>query len=222
MEGKGDLILTGQLGDVMQESARAAISYARRAHRLITASTPGFFDKHNIHVHVPAGAIPEGWSVGRDHDGDRAHLGPDRASGAQGRGDDRRDHAARQGAADRRVCARRRWRRTVAASRPSCCRSATPRIWPNCRCRQERYGVDPGQHARRSSGCRPVTPDSRSCWTARRITIGRPQAADRTKNEITKSSRSNDTGSGAFRCGRLSAAGSVTGPVSPVVWRKPC
>jgi len=58
MEGKGDLVLTGQLGDVMQESARAALSYARsRAHEL--GLEPGYFDKRNIHVHIPAGAIPK-------------------------------------------------------------------------------------------------------------------------------------------------------------------
>ncbi|MBA2277414.1 MAG: endopeptidase La [Chloroflexia bacterium] len=58
MEGKGDLTLTGQLGDVMQESARAALSFARaRAGKL--GLEPGYFDKRNIHVHVPAGAIPK-------------------------------------------------------------------------------------------------------------------------------------------------------------------
>lgn len=58
MDGKGDLILTGQLGDVMQESARAAISYAR-SHAGDFEIEPGYFDKHNIHVHIPAGAIPK-------------------------------------------------------------------------------------------------------------------------------------------------------------------
>ncbi|HEX2282530.1 MAG TPA: endopeptidase La [Thermomicrobiales bacterium] len=58
MKGKGDLLLTGQLGDVMQESARAAISYARsRIDELDIA--PDFFDNHLIHVHVPAGAVPK-------------------------------------------------------------------------------------------------------------------------------------------------------------------
>ncbi len=57
-EGKGDIILTGQLGDVMQESARAAVSYARsRAPQL--GVEPGYFDKRTIHVHVPAGATPK-------------------------------------------------------------------------------------------------------------------------------------------------------------------
>jgi ATP-dependent Lon protease len=58
MEGKGELILTGQLGDVMQESGRAAISYAR-SRAADFGIAPGYFDKHNIHVHIPAGAIPK-------------------------------------------------------------------------------------------------------------------------------------------------------------------
>ncbi|HET8522010.1 MAG TPA: S16 family serine protease, partial [Thermomicrobiales bacterium] len=58
MEGKGDLVLTGQLGGVMQESARAAISYARH-HAAEWGLEPGYFDQHNIHVHIPAGAIPK-------------------------------------------------------------------------------------------------------------------------------------------------------------------
>jgi ATP-dependent Lon protease len=58
MEGKGDLILTGQLGEVMQESARAAISYAR-SHAMEYGIEAGYFDRRNIHVHIPAGAIPK-------------------------------------------------------------------------------------------------------------------------------------------------------------------
>lgn len=56
--GKGELRLTGQLGAVMQESAQAAMSYARyRAKELgIEAS---YFDEHSIHIHVPEGAVPK-------------------------------------------------------------------------------------------------------------------------------------------------------------------
>lgn len=57
-EGKGNLTLTGQLGDVMQESARAALSYAR-ARREEFGLPEGFFEDHTVHVHIPAGAIPK-------------------------------------------------------------------------------------------------------------------------------------------------------------------
>jgi len=56
--GKGELILTGQLGEVMQESARAAVSYARK--NLNAAGVDeGYLDNLDIHIHVPAGATPK-------------------------------------------------------------------------------------------------------------------------------------------------------------------
>ncbi|HEX2171941.1 MAG TPA: endopeptidase La [Dehalococcoidia bacterium] len=58
MPGKGELILTGQLGKVMEESARAAASYAR-ARSESWRVEPDFFETHSLHIHVPAGAIPK-------------------------------------------------------------------------------------------------------------------------------------------------------------------
>jgi ATP-dependent Lon protease len=56
--GKPELTLTGQLGNVMEESARAALSWAR-VHAAEYGAPKDFFDTHAVHVHVPAGAIPK-------------------------------------------------------------------------------------------------------------------------------------------------------------------
>ncbi|MGH2858472.1 MAG: endopeptidase La, partial [Solirubrobacteraceae bacterium] len=58
MSGKPGLTLTGQLGDVMKESAQIALSYVR-GHAIELGVDPGHFDEHAFHVHVPAGAIPK-------------------------------------------------------------------------------------------------------------------------------------------------------------------
>lgn len=55
MPGEGNLILTGQLGDVMQESARIALSYVRS----IVKKEASYFKEHDIHLHVPEGAVPK-------------------------------------------------------------------------------------------------------------------------------------------------------------------
>jgi len=64
VDGKGEIALTGHLGEVMKESAQAALGYARtKAGALGLAND--FFRKHDFHVHVPSGAVPkEGPSAG--------------------------------------------------------------------------------------------------------------------------------------------------------------
>ena len=56
--GKGRLTITGQLGEVMQESAQAALSWVR-SHTDALGVEPSWFAEHDIHIHVPAGAVPK-------------------------------------------------------------------------------------------------------------------------------------------------------------------
>ena len=58
MDGKKGLTLTGSLGDVMKESAQTALSWVR-SHAAILDIEPGFFERSDLHVHVPAGAVPK-------------------------------------------------------------------------------------------------------------------------------------------------------------------
>ena len=58
MPGSGEILLTGQLGDVMKESARTGISYIRSVSRRYEIPED-FFEKHDIHVHIPEGAVPK-------------------------------------------------------------------------------------------------------------------------------------------------------------------
>ena len=60
MSGKGALTITGQLGDVMRESAQAAVSFVRAHARELDTDLPAdWFAEHDLHLHVPAGAIPK-------------------------------------------------------------------------------------------------------------------------------------------------------------------
>ena len=101
MDGEPGLTVTGQLGDVMKESAQIALSYVRSRRDALGIAT-GEFERRQFHVHFPAGAVPkDGPSAGVTMTtalGVVAH----RASGALRGRHDRRGHAARAGAADRR------------------------------------------------------------------------------------------------------------------------
>ncbi len=100
--GRGNLTLTGQLGDVMKESAQAAVSYAR-AHAKTLGIEADFYQKLDIHIHVPAGAIPERWSVGGYYHGNRTDFRFDETAGQPRCRHDGRDHVARPRVAHRRA-----------------------------------------------------------------------------------------------------------------------
>ena len=84
MPGKGKLTITGQLGDVMRESAQAALSWVRRnVGRLAPGLPDDWFSDHDIHIHVPAGAVPkDGPSAGVAMGVALASLACDRAVAA--------------------------------------------------------------------------------------------------------------------------------------------
>ena len=97
--GDGKLQITGQLGDVMKESAAAALSYVKS----LDGDVPEDFFRDERHPHARARrGDPEGRAERRHHDGDGAGVACHRPPGPRGHGDDRRDHADRPGAPDRR------------------------------------------------------------------------------------------------------------------------
>ena len=92
--GNKGLIMTGQLGPVMQESVQAALTWVR-GNATKYGIDPDLFKTSDIHIHVPAGAIPKDGPIGRHHHGHGAAFHADRPEGAREPGDDRRDHADR-------------------------------------------------------------------------------------------------------------------------------
>ncbi len=115
MRGRGSLILTGSLGEVMKESAQTAVSYLRSRRRRSSNLDFDDYGKNDLHIHVPAGATPKdgpsaGVTIVR-----RAGVADEPAARAFRHGDDRRNQPARpraargrhQGKGDRRVAVRR-------------------------------------------------------------------------------------------------------------------
>src|SRR5690606_11020505 len=58
LEGKGNLQITGQVGEIMQESAQAALSYAKSRARDFNLD-PDIFERLDVHIHIPEGAVPK-------------------------------------------------------------------------------------------------------------------------------------------------------------------
>ena len=115
--GKGRVTATGKLGDVMKESVQAAESYVKsRSHAF--GIKPTHLRAQGHPRPRAGGRDPEGRPVGRRRDGDLDRLGADRHPGQARHRDDRRDHAARPGAADRRAQGKAAGGACAAASRP--------------------------------------------------------------------------------------------------------
>ena len=102
LPGKGNVKQTGKLGDVMQESVSAALSYVRSRSTAVRHQADAVREARHPRARA-GGCDPEGRPVRGRGDGDLDRVDPDRHSGAARRGDDRRDHAARPGSADRRA-----------------------------------------------------------------------------------------------------------------------
>ena len=122
MPGSGRLTITGQLGEVMKESAQAALSWVRGHASPGQPRAARGLVRRARHPHPRARrGGPQGRPLGRRGDGDRARLAGQRPPGRQRRRDDRRDHADRPGAAGRRPegeVAGRPARRDQAGDRP--------------------------------------------------------------------------------------------------------
>ncbi len=101
MPGKGMLTLTGLLGESMRESAQAAVSYLRSHSKELELDTSKFH-KTDLHIHVPAGAVPERWSIRRRGDRRRPDQPVPRQGDPDRPGHDRRSDADRKSPARRR------------------------------------------------------------------------------------------------------------------------
>ena len=94
MKGNKGFILTGQLGDVMKESARAALSSIRSKSDELNIDTK-IIDKNDIHIHIPAGATPKARPFSRDHHCNHTGFPVDKTADTERYSDDRGNNAQR-------------------------------------------------------------------------------------------------------------------------------
>ena len=175
MKGKDGLVLTGQLGDVMKESARIALSYVR-GHAEELGIDEDAFEGREFHVHVPAGAIPkDGPSAGVTMTTALASLLSGRPGQAHRR-HDRRGDAAGPGAADRRPQAEGAGRARGRAHRGDPARAQPRRPRRRARGRARADDVPPRHDHRRGRSSGPWSP--RLSWS--RDPQGRPHSSART------------------------------------------
>lgn len=99
--GSGKLVLTGQLGEVMQESAKAGISYIRSVADKLGIEED-FYKTKDLHIHIPEGATPKDGTVCRGYDVHSYDFHAYRYSCEKGYSDDGRNHTSRQCTACRR------------------------------------------------------------------------------------------------------------------------
>ena len=188
MDGDERLVLTGQLGDVMKESAQIALSWVR-AHADELEIPPDDLRGQSFHVHVPAGAIPkDGPSAGITMTTALASLLTKRPGEAHGR-DDRRGDAAGPRAADRRPEAegpRRARRRPDRGDHPGA-QPGRPRRRPGGRARGD--DVPPGAQRRRGARAR-ARAGARPCAAGGVTRSPRRSAARRTSSSGAGRSRS--------------------------------
>ena len=153
MPGKEGFVLTGQLGDVMKESARIALSYVR-GHADELGIAAGQLRGPRVPPARPGGSDPEGRAERGHHDDDRARVAADRSPGEAQRRHDRRGDASGPGAADRRPQAEgpRGTRRGADRGRAARAQPRRPRGGPRGGARGDE--VPPGDDDRRSSWAR--------------------------------------------------------------------
>ena len=187
--GTGKLTITGQLGDVMKESAQAALSYVRaHAKELVPELPDDWFATHDIHVHVPAGAIPkDGPSAGvtmttalvsllsgRPVRDDMAMTGEitltgqvlpigglkEKALAAQRNGIKRGDRAAAERGRHRRDPRASARASSSSSSSPTSARCSTPRSRVRAPCASATRAAGAGGRRARSGGRRAAAPES--------------------------------------------------------------